>query len=76
MNAKLKTPEKLVVANPGANHCGMAMVGPLVTMGFEVNFFNRGEERLRGAGSTGGAKLSGEVVGFADFITRFINGVW
>lgn len=49
----------------GAGHGGLAMAGHLALMGFEVNLYNRSEERLWGVKSTGGVKLEGEVEGFA-----------
>lgn len=76
MNAKFETLEKPAVANPGSIHCSKAKKGFLVTLGFEGNFFNRSEVRLRAAGFTGGTELNDEVFGFEDFITRCTNGAY
>jgi len=40
------------------------MAGHLSLMGFSVNLFNRGEERIMGIKSTGGIELKGEIEGF------------
>lgn len=56
--------EKPVIAVLGAGHGGLAMAGHLALMGYEVNLFNRGEERLWGVKSSGGIELTGEVSGF------------
>ena len=64
MNTKFEALEKPVIAVLGAGHGGMAMAGHLAMMGFEVNLFNRGEERLWGVKSSGGIELTGEVAGF------------
>jgi len=66
MNTKFEALEKPVIAVLGAGHGGMAMAGHLALMGFEVNLFNRGEERLCGVRSLGCIELTGEVVGFFD----------
>jgi opine dehydrogenase len=50
----------------GAGHGGLAMAGHLALMGFEVNLFNRSEERLWGVKATGGIRLEGEVEGFGE----------
>lgn len=52
------------IAVLGAGHGGMAMAGHLSLMGFSVNLFNRGEERIWGVKSTGGIELKGEIEGF------------
>ncbi|MDP2038064.1 MAG: NAD/NADP octopine/nopaline dehydrogenase family protein, partial [Ignavibacteria bacterium] len=49
----------------GAGHGGLAMVGHLALMGFEVKLYNRSEERLWGVKSMGGVTLEGEIEGFA-----------
>jgi len=48
----------------GAGHGGLAMAGHLALMGFDVNLYNRSEERLWGVKSSGGISLEGEVEGF------------
>ncbi len=48
----------------GAGHGGLAMAGHLALMGFEVNLYNRSEERLWGVKSMGGITLEGEIEGF------------
>ena len=47
----------------GAGHGGLAMAGHLGLMGFEVNMFNRSEERLRSVQMEGGVDLDGELNG-------------
>jgi len=64
MNTKFEALENPVIAVLGAGHGGMAMAGHLAMMGYEVNLFNRGDERLWGVRSSGGIELTGEVVGF------------
>lgn len=64
MNTKFEALEKPVIAVLGAGHGGMAMAGHLALMGYEVNLYNRGEERLWGVKSSGGVELTGEIVGF------------
>ncbi len=64
MYSKFEPLEKPVIAVLGAGHGGLAMAGHLALMGYEVNLFNRGEERLWGVKSSGGIDLIGEVVGF------------
>jgi opine dehydrogenase len=56
--------ENPVIAVLGAGHGGLAMAGHLALMGYQVNLFNRGEERLWGVKSSGGIELVGEVTGF------------
>lgn len=60
-NQKSSKPKFAVL---GAGHGGLAMAGHLALMGFEVNLFNRSEERLWGVRSMGGITLEGEVEGF------------
>lgn len=48
----------------GAGHGGLAMAGHLGLMGFDVNLYNRSEERLWGVKSIGGIALEGEIDGF------------
>lgn len=48
----------------GAGHGGLAMAGHLSLKGFEVNIYNRSEERLWGVKSMGGVTLEGEIDGF------------
>lgn len=64
MNTTFEALDKPVIAVLGAGHGGMAMAGHLALMGYEVNLFNRGDERLWGVRSSGGIELTGEVVGF------------
>ncbi|MFN8135551.1 MAG: NAD(P)-binding domain-containing protein [Bacteroidales bacterium] len=64
IDTKFEALEKPVIAVLGAGHGGMAMAGHLAMMGFEVNLFNRGEERLWEVKSSGGIELTGEVAGF------------
>lgn len=64
MKTLFETLEKPVIAVLGAGHGGLAMAGHLALMGFEVNLYNRGEERLWGVKSSGGIELVGEVTGF------------
>ena len=64
MYTKFEALEKPVIAVLGAGHGGLAMAGHLALMGYEVNLFNRGEERLWGVKSSGGIELVGEVTGF------------
>lgn len=49
----------------GAGHGGLAMAGHLSLMGFEVQLWNRSEERLRPVQMEGGIDVTGEVEGFA-----------
>ncbi|MDI6782592.1 MAG: NAD/NADP octopine/nopaline dehydrogenase family protein [bacterium] len=49
----------------GAGHGGTAMAGHLSLMGFEVNIYNRTEERLWPIKARGGIEVLGEVEGFA-----------
>ncbi|NPV12484.1 MAG: NAD(P)-binding domain-containing protein [Ignavibacteria bacterium] len=44
----------------GAGHGGLAMAGHLAIMGFEVNLYNRSEERLWGVKSTGGIRIESD----------------
>jgi len=48
----------------GAGHGGLAMAGHLAIMGFEVNLYNRSEERIRPIKARGGIEVLGEVTGF------------
>lgn len=64
MNTKFEALDNPVIAVLGAGHGGMAMAGHLALMGYEVNLFNRGDERLWGVRSSGGIELTGEVIGF------------
>jgi opine dehydrogenase len=48
----------------GAGHGGLAMAGHLALMGFEVNLYNRTEERLWPVQQRGGIELTGEIEGF------------
>lgn len=52
------------IAVIGAGNGGMAMAGHLAIMGFQVNLYNRSEERLWGIKSIGGIEVKGEVNGF------------
>lgn len=52
------------IAVLGAGHGGLAMAGHLAIMGFDVNLFNRNEERIWGIKISGGIELQGEVEGF------------
>lgn len=64
MNTKFEALDNPVIAVLGAGHGGLAMAGHLALLGYKVNLFNRGEERLWGVKSSGGVELVGEVVGF------------
>jgi len=44
----------------GAGHGGLAMAGHLAIMGFQVNLYNRSEERLWGVRSTGGIRIESD----------------
>lgn len=44
----------------GAGHGGLAMAGHLAIMGFQVNLYNRSEERLWGVLSTGGVRIESD----------------
>jgi opine dehydrogenase len=59
-----QTDRKPVFAVLGAGHGGLAMAGHLSLMGFDVRLYNRSEDRLWGARSTGGVEVEGEVEGF------------
>jgi opine dehydrogenase len=48
----------------GAGHGGLAMAGHLGIMGFEVNLYNRTEERLWGVKAREGIEIEGEISGF------------
>jgi glycerol-3-phosphate dehydrogenase len=48
----------------GAGHGGLAMAGHLALMGFEVNLYNRTEERLWPVQQRGGIEVTGEIEGF------------
>ena len=61
-NIEIKERPKFAVL--GAGHGGMAMAGHLALMGFDVNIYNRSEERLWGIKATGGIRLEGEIEGF------------
>ena len=54
------------IAVIGAGHGGLAMAGHLALMGYKVNLFNRGEERLWGVRNSGTIELTGEVHGFGE----------
>jgi opine dehydrogenase len=64
MNTKNNAASGTPVAVIGAGHGGLAMAGHLALMGYKVNLFNRGEERLWGVRSSGGIELEGEISGF------------
>jgi opine dehydrogenase len=49
----------------GAGHGGTAMAGHLSLMGFEVNIYNRTEERIWPIKARGGIEVLGEIEGFA-----------
>lgn len=49
----------------GAGHGGMAMAAHLSILGFNVNLFNRSEERIRPVQARGGIEVTGEIEGFA-----------
>jgi opine dehydrogenase len=66
MKSKFQVKEKPTIAVLGAGHGGMAMAGHLAIMGYNVNLFNRGEERLWGVLSSGGIEVIGEVSGFGE----------
>ena len=66
MMTQSKTGNKLKIAVLGAGHGGLAMAGHLALMGYTVNLFNRGEERLWGVKSSGSIELTGEVEGFGE----------
>jgi len=51
------------IAVLGAGHGGLAMAGHLAIMGYEVNLYNRNEERIWGVRATGNIEVSGEVEG-------------
>lgn len=48
----------------GAGHGGLAMAGHLGLMGFDVNLYNRTEERIWPVQQRGGIELIGELEGF------------
>ncbi len=48
----------------GAGHGGLAMAGHLAIMGFPVNLYNRGENKIRPVANRGSIKVEGEVKGF------------
>jgi opine dehydrogenase len=48
----------------GAGHGGLAMAGHLALMGFDVNLYNRTEERIWSVQQRGGIELTGEIEGF------------
>lgn len=48
----------------GAGHGGMAMAGHLAIMGFDVNLYNRTEERLWSVKAREGIEIEGEITGF------------
>ncbi|MEG8946971.1 NAD/NADP octopine/nopaline dehydrogenase family protein [Rosettibacter firmus] len=52
--------EKPKFAVIGAGHGGLAMAGHLSLMGFQVNLFNRSEERLWGVKTTGGIRIESD----------------
>jgi opine dehydrogenase len=62
----MNSSKKLKFAVLGAGHGGLAMAGHLALKGFEVNLYNRSEERLWGVKSMGGIALEGEVEGFGE----------
>lgn len=49
----------------GAGNGGLAMAGHLSLLGFEVNLYNRGRERIKILKERGGVEVSGIVNGFA-----------
>jgi opine dehydrogenase len=66
LTEKNKTMEKseIKIAVLGAGHGGSAMAGHLAIMGYNVNLYNRNEERIWGIKSTGGIEVKGEIEGF------------
>lgn len=66
MQKKLLMGEKPKFAVLGAGHGGLAMAGHLGIMGFEVNLFNRTEDRLWGVKARGGIEVEGEITGFGN----------
>ncbi len=58
----MKQESEIKIAVLGAGHGGLAMAGHLALMGFNVNLYNRNEERLWGVMSTGGIEMVGEEV--------------
>jgi opine dehydrogenase len=64
MSNNLEKEPKPKFAVLGAGHGGLAMAGHLAIMGFEVNMYNRSEERIWGVKATGGVFLEGEIEGF------------
>lgn len=48
----------------GAGHGGLAIAGHLAILGFEVNLFNRTEDRIKNLKSRGGIEVLGEAHGF------------
>lgn len=52
------------IAIIGAGNGGQAMAGHLAIMGFPVNLYNRGEDRLNGILLNGGITVSGIINGF------------
>jgi len=57
----------------GAGHGGLAMAGHLALKGFEVNLYNRTEERLWGVKAMGGIEVEGEVDGFGKILVATTN---
>jgi len=57
----------------GAGHGGLAMAGHLAIMGFEVNLYNRTEERLWGVKARQGIEITGEVTGFGKIAVASTN---
>ena len=60
-NQTAETPRICVL---GAGHGGMAMAGHLAMAGYQVNLYNRSEERLEPVRLMGGIELSGAIEGF------------
>ena len=56
-NKDLASPRICVL---GAGHGGMAMAGHLAMAGYQVNLYNRSEERLEPVRLMGGIELSGD----------------
>ena len=58
-----KDPKKLRFCVLGAGHGGLAMAGHLGLMGFKVNLYNRGGNKIRPVQHRKGIKIEGEIHG-------------
>jgi opine dehydrogenase len=62
-NLLKKDPKEIKLCVLGAGHGGLAMAGHLAIMGFKVNLYNRGKNKILPVKERGSIKVEGEVEG-------------